>query len=260
MGSREELCLCAGLELESVLRLGGKRHTQLEQLDKGLAELLEENVAVLGVAVDVLLEFLVLDEGQVGGEHHQGLGGVVGVLGRTVPLLPRPLLLYQEAEELVGEDGGTEVPRTVETGAVLVSTAQGVGTGQGDHLAVIEAHTSENFADVLVVLGSVWQTSVRGAGGEVPICTARSPGDRRTLHLLDGAGTGKGPEVGVRDPWELFYERVRESEQTVGDINIPLTGSRKSRAILRPALAPWSDSGANLMVAPLLPPVPVSLS
>ena len=42
--------------------------------------------------------------------------------------------------------------------------------------------------------------------------------------------------------------------------NFSLTGAMKSRAALRPALAPWSPSGANLMVAPLEPPVPVSLS
>ena len=39
-----------------------------------------------------------------------------------------------------------------------------------------------------------------------------------------------------------------------------LTGSRKSRAAFRPALAPWSPSGAKRMVAPLEPPVPVAAS
>ena len=38
------------------------------------------------------------------------------------------------------------------------------------------------------------------------------------------------------------------------------TGSRKSRAAFRPALAPWSPSGAKRMVAPLEPPVPVAAS
>ena len=41
---------------------------------------------------------------------------------------------------------------------------------------------------------------------------------------------------------------------------VPLTGSKKSRAALRPAFAPWSLSGANRIVAPFEPPVPVSLS
>lgn len=75
-----------GLEDPSLFLL--ERNAQLEQLDKCLREFLEERVAVLGIALDVLPELLVLDEGNVGREHHQGLGGVVGVLGRTVPLLP----------------------------------------------------------------------------------------------------------------------------------------------------------------------------
>ena len=37
-------------------------------------------------------------------------------------------------------------------------------------------------------------------------------------------------------------------------------GSMKSRAAFRPAFAPWSPSGAKRMVAPLEPPVLVSLS
>lgn len=200
-----EISLRAGLEGPAVLRLGGERHTKLEQLDKGVGEVLEESVTVLSVTLHVLPEFLVLHEGNVGRKHHQGLGGVVSVLGRTVPLSPRPLLLKQESEELVGEDRGAEVPRTLVTRAVPVCTTQGVGTDEGDHLAVIEAHASENVADMLLVLGSVRETSVRGAGGEILVLTAGSPGDRRALHLLDGTDTGKGPEVGVGDPWELLY-------------------------------------------------------
>ena len=41
---------------------------------------------------------------------------------------------------------------------------------------------------------------------------------------------------------------------------VPLTGSRKSRAAFKPALAPWSPSGAKRMVAPFEPPVLVCLS
>ena len=42
--------------------------------------------------------------------------------------------------------------------------------------------------------------------------------------------------------------------------DLPFTGSKKSFAFFSPALAPWSPSGANLIVAPFEPPVPVSLS
>lgn len=45
-----------------------------------------------------------------------------------------------------------------------------------------------------------------------------------------------------------------------GTEDLPLTGSKKSRAALSPAFAPWSPSGAKRIVAPLEPPVLVSLS
>jgi len=87
-----------------------------------------------------------------------------------------------------------------------VGSAQRVGTDEGDHLAVIEAHASENSTDVLLVLGGIRKTPVRSAGRDILVLTARSPWDGRTLHLLDGADTSQGPEVRVRDPWELRCE------------------------------------------------------
>lgn len=83
----------AGLEDEAVLGLAGEWDTKLDKLDEDVGEFLEESIAVLGIAVNVLLELLVLDEGDVGGQHHQGLGRLVSVLGRAVPLSPVPLLV-----------------------------------------------------------------------------------------------------------------------------------------------------------------------
>ncbi len=54
--------------------------------------------------------------------------------------------------------------------------------------------------------------------------------------------------------------RVSLEFQHQGRRKVRLIGSIKSRAALRPELAPWSDSGAKRIVAPLEPPVPVSLS
>lgn len=254
--------LLAGLEDKAVLRLEG--NTEFQELDKGIGELVEEDLAVLGVAVNVLLEFLVLDKSQIAGQHHQGLGLVVSVLGGTVPLLPSPLLVNQETEEFVGENGRAEVPRTVVTGAVSVGTAERVSAAKSDHFAVIEAHAAEDGADVVLALGSIGETSVRSAGGNVTVLAAGSPGDGRSLHFLNGADAGEGPEITVADPREFLYNHISIDPDYTAHINMkensPWTGSRKSRAIFNPALAPWSDSGANRMVAPLLPPVPVSLS
>lgn len=168
----------------------------------------------------MLLEFLVLDESQISGQHHQSLSGVVGVLGRSVPLLPGPLLLNQEAEELVGENGRAEVPRTIVTGAVSVGTTQGVSTGESDHFTVVKSHASEDGTNVPLVLGGIWETSVRSASGKIAVLSARSPWDNRSLHLLDGAGTGKGPEIAVGDPWEFFCRQwlaIRPSARHIDD-------------------------------------------
>ncbi|KAI7968196.1 hypothetical protein EIK77_010366 [Talaromyces pinophilus] len=191
--------------LEDIAVLGFEGNTELQKLDKGIGELFEEDLAVLGVAVNVLLEFLVLDKGQIAGQHHQGLGLAVSVLGGTVPLPPSPLLVNQEAEELVGENGRAEVPRTVVAGAIGVGTAQRVSAAKSDHFAVIEAHAAEDGADVVLALGSIGETSVGSAGGNVTVLATGSPGNGRSLHFLDGADTGKGPEIAVADPGEFLY-------------------------------------------------------
>ena len=198
------------LEHIAVLGLAGERDTQLQELDENVGKLLEKGVAVLSVAVDVLLELLVLDHDHVRRHHHQGPGALVGELGRSVPLLLLPLLVEQETEELVGENGRAEVPGSVKAGAVGVSAAQSVGTHQGHDLLVVEAHTVEDVADVLVVLGGVGQTSVGSAAGDVLILAAGSPGDSRTTQLLDGAGARQRPEVGVADPRELGLDGLQE--------------------------------------------------
>lgn len=198
--------LLAGLEDVTVLRFEG--NAELQKLGKGIGELVEEGLAVLGVTIDVLLELLVLDKCQVSRQHHQGLGLVVGVLGRAAPLLPSPLLVSQETEEFVGENGRAEVPRTVVAGAVSVGTAERVSAAKSNHFAVIEAHAAEYGTDVVLALGSIGETSVRSASGNVSVLSAGSPGDGRSLHFLNGADTSKGPEITVADPGELFYSPI----------------------------------------------------
>ena len=70
-----------GLEDHPALLGGlGKGDAELEELEKDSREVLEPGLLILGVALDVLLEGLVGDEGHVGGEHHEGFGGLVFIL------------------------------------------------------------------------------------------------------------------------------------------------------------------------------------
>lgn len=202
--------LLGGLEDESVLGLALEGHTLLKQLDIYLGELLEESIVVLGIALNVGLEALVLDQRNVGGQHHQCRGGLVGELSRAVPLALVPLLLDKEAEELIAEDSWAEVPRTVKARAIGVCPAQGVCADQSDHLAVVEAHTSEHVTDVALTLCGVRQTTVRGAGGNILVLTARAPGNLRAAELLDGGGAGQSPKIGVGDPGELGLDGLEE--------------------------------------------------
>lgn len=70
-----------GLE-DPALVLGalGEGDAQLEQLQGNGGEVLEEQVVVLGVLLDPGAEGLVLGQDNVGGQHHQSLGGLVLVL------------------------------------------------------------------------------------------------------------------------------------------------------------------------------------
>lgn len=85
-----------------------------------------------------------------------------------------------------------------------------MGADKCNHLAIIKAHAGEDVADVTLVLGGIRKTAVGSAGGNVPVLTAGSPGDRGATRLLDGAGTTKSPQIGVRDPGELSLDGLEE--------------------------------------------------
>jgi hypothetical protein len=80
--------------------------------------LVEEQILILSISLGVLLELLVLGQGQIGRQHHQGLGLAVSELSRSGPFPPRPLLIEQELEVVVGKGGRGESPGSVETGSV----------------------------------------------------------------------------------------------------------------------------------------------
>lgn len=121
---------------------------------------------------------------------------------------------------------------------------------------------------MVLFLGGVRETPIRRAHGDIAISAPGPPRNVGALHLLDGADTTECPEIRIGNPGKFCYKssiRYRWSPNFWTDRartkrDIPLMGSKKSRAALRPALAPWSPSGANRIVAPLEPPVPVSLS
>lgn len=94
--------LLQGRQTHAILLFALEWHTELEELHDHGTELLEEDPVVLGVAFDVLAEFLVLDERHVCGQHHQGFGALVFVLFGAVPLgivsifLPKLVHDYRE--------------------------------------------------------------------------------------------------------------------------------------------------------------------
>lgn len=119
-------------------------------------------------------------------------------------LPPRPLLIKEELVEVVGEGGRAEGPGTIISRAVGVSTSNGVSTNESNHFAVIEAHAAEDSTDVVLHLGRIGETAVGSASRGVSVLAARAPRDGRSLHLLDGASTSKGPEIRVGDPREFL--------------------------------------------------------
>jgi hypothetical protein len=147
-----------------------------------------------------------------------------------------------------------------------VAASESMSSAKSDDLLVTEAHATKDGTEMVLLLGSVRKTSVWGAGGNILIGSSRAVWDDRALHFLDGADTTENPEIGIGNPRELLCKigilaRVPIFIQdTELKEDIRLIGSRKSRAALRPALASCALSGANLMVAPLDPPVLVSAS
>lgn len=95
-----------------------------------------------------------------------------------------------------------------------MSTTQGMSTAERNHLTVVEAHATKDGSDVLVVLRSIRETTIGRAGARVAVLAARTPGNRGALHLLDGARTGEGPQIRVRDPREFGYTLKNVSDCT----------------------------------------------
>lgn len=138
-----------------------------------------------------------------------------------------------------------ESPGTIETRTIGMTSTQSMSTTQSHDLLIIESHSIENISQMLVSLRRIRESSIGCAGCDVFVESAGSVWDGWTLHFLDCADASEDPKVGIGDPWELLCGK---------------RCSKKSLAATRPAFAPWSPSGANLIVAPFDPPVLVSLS
>jgi microcystin degradation protein MlrC len=72
-----------------------------------------------------------------------------------------------------------------------VAAAEGVGTGKGDNLTVVEAHAVEDVTEVLGALRGVRETAVGGLVDLEAVNTAGAPGDGGATSLLDGGDTTK---------------------------------------------------------------------
>ena len=86
-----------------------------------------------------------------------------------------------------------------------MAAAEGVGAGQGDDFAVVEAHAVEDGAEVRLVFGAVREAAVGRAHGDVAVGAAGAPGDDGALHFLDCADASEGPEVRVGYPGEFLW-------------------------------------------------------
>ena len=158
----------------------------------------------------MLLEDGILHQRHITRQHHQRFGLDVLILLRPVPLPPRPLLIQQEAEVIVRHHGRAERPRAIEAGAVGVAPPEGVGAREGHNLPIVKPHAPEDGAQMALLLRPVRETAVGRAEGGRPVLPPGPPWDLRALHLLDGRHAGQGPQVGVRDPWELPLDGFEE--------------------------------------------------
>ena len=87
-----------------------------------------------------------------------------------------------------------------------MAASESVGTRQSDNFLVVEAHAAEDTAQVLLVFGTVRETTVRSAESDVTVSSAWAPWDSWALHFLNGAASGESPEIRVGDPRELLCE------------------------------------------------------
>jgi hypothetical protein len=111
-----------------------------------------------------------------------------------------PLLIKEQSVVVIGHDGWAESPWTLETASVGVATTESVSTAQSNNLLIVEAHAAKDVSEMLLFLGSIWETAIWCAHGDITVDTAWAPWDDGPLHLLNSSDTTKGPEIGVGDP------------------------------------------------------------
>lgn len=71
-----------------------------------------------------------------------------------------------------------------------MAPTEGVGPTESNHFLVVEAHSTENRTDVVLVFGSIWKAPIRRAEREVTVSTTRSPRNDRSLHFLNRCNAG----------------------------------------------------------------------
>lgn len=207
-------------------RLGSKvLASVLGKLGPSGSEVLEEELLVLGVLLDPGAELLVLDKGKIGGEHHKVASRVLELLG-ALPLLALvlgllgPLLIEEQAEELVTEGGGGVGPGAPVATVLSVAAANGVGAGKGNDLLVVEALAVEDVAEVvsgvLATAIGVRETTVGERGAVLGLVRAtRAESTVGATHLFDGGVGSKDPQVRVGDLGVLGLDGLYDSASLV---------------------------------------------
>ncbi len=155
-------------------------------------------------------------------------------------LLKLPFLRQQQSKIIVCQNRRTESPRPIVSTTICVTSPQRMGATQCHNLPIIESHPAEDGSKMILFFAGVREAPVGRTQRDVAIGAARPPRNFGTLHFLECAHAGECPEVGVGYPGKFFCKKsepCHRGEQNFREIS-RLIGSRKSRAALRPALAP----------------------
>lgn len=85
-------------------------HTQGQQFGKGCRKILEEEIFVLSVHGNVLFEFGVLNENNIGRQHHELASNILKLIGTgpwfsIVRQLWSPSFFHEQTKVLVGKGG-----------------------------------------------------------------------------------------------------------------------------------------------------------
>jgi len=143
-----------------------------------------------------------------------------------------------------------------ESRSISVASSKSMGTEKSNNFLIIESHTIENITNMSCSLGSVRKATIGSASRHIFIRSTWSPGNLRTTHFLQGTHSSKSPEIRIGNPRELLFYRFKMIAGNFQTSIGAMVGFRSKTLDVSAAFRKMEST----MVAPLLPPVPVSLS